>query len=382
MTNQQSKYFIHYPFLFIIWLFAINIVSNSLALSNNQFVGLEQRIEQISDELTVPAMAIAVFDKKKILFKKLKGTTANDNKILIADNTVFQIASLSKSFIGGLLAVMHDQGVFSWHDIINKKVRNFSLKNQYYTDILSFHHLAAMQTGLPEYALSKDLINFNYRNDIIKAFSQVESIQPGHKFSYQYAIFSVIEEFIRNQSGLEWNRYLQRKILDPLKLINTGININQLSNLNIAKAYDKNNKIIEWEDFKVKSAAGMYSSLNDLISWTQFHLQEGIYNNRQIISKAQINALSMGYTPLEIEQLYFVEQENIKDIMYGYFWKSYYYLNNQQKLKVIEHTGRGSGVSCLISFIPSKEIGIVILTNKSTTAPEQIREELLKLITQ
>jgi CubicO group peptidase (beta-lactamase class C family) len=349
-------------------------------LNESKCDNLITQAEEIIKNESVPGMAIAVIDYDQTLCKKFYGEVSQDGK-KIASDTIFPIASLTKGFLGSLLAIMSDQKQFNWDLVASKELKEFKLKNPDYTKILSFHHIASMQTGLPEFAAKEYLKNTNNRQEILKSFSLVDSIYPPGigKFSYQYALLAAFEEMIKKRTGQEWEKLLQKKILEPLKLVNTGVDITLLNDKsNVAITYDENNIEIDWEQFKVTSAASMYSSLNDMIKWARLHLQNGKIGHKQLISKSEMGQMQTSYSIIEDTKYLFLDMDNVSELSYGRFWRNYQY----KGFKVIEHNGVSSGSSSIICYIPAKKLAIVILSTKLTSAPSLIRTKFLQLISE
>jgi CubicO group peptidase (beta-lactamase class C family) len=360
-------------------------INNALSyFDQNQIQQLDASIITIMNEQQIPGYAIAVIGENNVIYKKFAGNLNDKSNKKIAGNTIFQVASLSKGFLGGLLAIMAEQRQLNWHSTVISEIKDFKLKNNDYSKILTFHHIASMQTGLPEFAGNEFLPDSSSRSEIIASLGKVDSIYPPgeRKFAYQYAILSVFEELIKKKTGTEWEKILQKKLLEPLKLINTGVDITQLNNKsNVAACVDESNNQIDFDQFKVNSAAGMYSSLNDLTKWTQLHIRDGNIGNKQIISKAEINKMRLAYTPIENYDGFLIPNPSIEKLAYGHFWKNYSYRGKSSNLKIIEHNGNSTGVSSIIAYIPDKKIGIIVLTNKFTSAPEQIRDSFLQILT-
>lgn len=360
-------------------IFTILLSNNALgSFDNNQCKELIIEAEKIIDQESLPGIAMAILDEEKTLCKKFYGYVNKSGK-KIAGDTIFPIASLTKGFLGSILSIMSDQKQFNWNWIISEELKEFKLKNHKYNQELSFHHLASMQTGLPAFAMKDYLEKENNPQDIIANIPLIDSIYPPGigKFAYQYALLVVFEEMIKKRTGQEWDKLLQKKILDPMKLINTGIDITSLKNKSdVVVTYNQNNEQIDWEKFQIKSAAGMYSSLDDLIRWTKLHIMDGNFDNKQLISKSEISKMRNNYTVIEDFQHLFLDMNYVKELSYGRFWRNYYYKN----FKIIEHNGLSSGSSSIICYIPNKKIAIAILTNKATNAPSLIREKFLQLI--
>jgi CubicO group peptidase (beta-lactamase class C family) len=357
------------------------VTVDAVAYTKSNFAkNFEQESAKIIEELKIPGAAIAIVTNNKIVYRKTFGVTDLTNKKRVTTGTIFQIASLSKAFMGGLLAYMADHKHFSWHENVIHNIKEFKLADRNHSHQLTYHHIGAMQSGLEAYAGGKNL-ETPTRINIIHSFlnvTQVASIKD-KKFSYQYSLLSLLEETVKRKTGQEWDKLLKRHILVPLKMRNTGIDITSIAdNNNVAKPHGPNNEILEWETFKVNAAAGLYSNLNDLIKWVQFHLNDGRVDGKQLISKGEMKKMRASNTKILDNDTMMTKNVAIKSLHYGYFWKNYLYTKGKNKYKVIEHNGLIEGMSSIISYLPDKKIGIIVLCNKATFAPELIRLKFLE----
>jgi CubicO group peptidase (beta-lactamase class C family) len=130
------------------------------------------------------------------------------------------------------------------------------------------------------------------------------------------------------------------------------------------------------ETFKLNSAAGIYSSLHDMIIWLKFNIAGG----GGLISKQQLDNFRAPITPIEPNDLY--EAEKITKLHYGYFWRNFDYNSLGKKIKVVEHAGGCAGMTSIISYLPHEKLGIIVMSNKFTQAPEILRSKFLNLIIQ
>ncbi|AIL65907.1 beta-lactamase/D-alanine carboxypeptidase [Rickettsiales bacterium Ac37b] len=323
----------------------------------------------VMQKLQIPAIALGIIKKGSVIFKKTYGVCGYDNHLPINSKTLFQIASLSKGFLGILISMLVDNDILNWED----KISNLSLKQ-----------IACMNTGLEENFGSTHLKeNYNKHKFVqilikeLLCYNKVLNID----FSYQYAVLLLLEEIIESKTNVKWEQLLYSKILYPLHLYNTGTNITKKisETKNIAIPYNNNNIKMNWETFQVNSAAGMYSCLDDMLVWLNFHLLEGIFDNKRIVSLIEMQKLYNIHTRVEKAQCV-DDWDVIVSTTYGYFWYNLNLSLGNKRLTIIEHNGDCCGMSSLISYIPQEQIGMVILTNKQTVGPYILRRKFLEHI--
>ncbi|MFN7038287.1 MAG: serine hydrolase domain-containing protein [Alphaproteobacteria bacterium] len=369
-----------YKFILAIFTLLL-IVTENAAASNSNYIKFEKEINHLIDEYKIPGLALAIIDKNKIIHQKNYGIISYKNNQKVDSKTIWQIASISKTFLAASLAILADKGQFSWESNIDAEIEEFELNDIVAQSKLTFHDIASMQSGLTASAGKDYIINLNNRKEIIKIFSNIKPIYPVGEgyFSYQYAIISIIEEIIENKTKKSWQNFIKSSIFSPLKLYNTGIDVHNLNNkLNVAFPYDQYNKELLWENFKINAAAGFYSNLEDMVKWLQFNMKEGKVGKKQLISIAQMQKIHKKYTPIKNFETQLFRDQNISSIYYGYFWKTLVYRWKNKDITIYEHNGNCNGMSSIISYIPERNIGIIVLSNKVTPVPEMIRSKFIQ----
>ena len=101
-----------------------------------------QRAQQEDDELV--GLAIGIIDAGQLVYQKTLGETSIRSGDPITEDTVFRIASVSKTFTGILLADLAESGVIDLDTPISTEL--FDLKGTKQPSLLE---VASHQTGLP-----------------------------------------------------------------------------------------------------------------------------------------------------------------------------------------------------------------------------------------
>jgi CubicO group peptidase (beta-lactamase class C family) len=191
-------------------------------------------------------------------------------------------------------------------------------------------------------------------------------LKPGGVFRQDYgycnSCFLTAGEIIQEVTKQPWEVYIYDSIVKPLGMTQTltlGKGIAHIKNS--AKAYTttftgKLNEVPydNWDN--LAPAASMVSNVNDLSHWLLMQLNNGKYNNQQIIPEAAIlktrdMAISTNSRKSSIIPM------NFRGYGLGIFTGDY---NGKQ---IYWHTGGASGMVSNICFVPEQNLGIAILTN-------------------
>ncbi|MEJ7623765.1 MAG: serine hydrolase [Pyrinomonadaceae bacterium] len=169
---------------------------------------------------------ILVAENGKITFKKSYGIANEENKKPIDENTIFELASVSKQFTAMGIVILKERGKLSYED----KLTKFFPALDEYKDV-TVRNLLAHTSGLPDYInptrlqlLDQNKIN---KNDDIIEFLIKQKIQlsfpPGTKFSYSNTGYVLLASIIEKVSSETYADFLKRNVFKPLNMKNTFV---------------------------------------------------------------------------------------------------------------------------------------------------------------
>jgi len=139
--------------------------------------------------------AFVVVSGDQIIHLVTTGHTDTSREQAINENTIFRVASVSKTFAAGLTGVLVTEGQFSWDDPVNQYVPEFRINGD--TQKVRIRHLLGQSTGLIPHAydnLIEDGVSLDKIQDQYRKLSYI--CTPGQCYSYQNSVFSLIEPVI------------------------------------------------------------------------------------------------------------------------------------------------------------------------------------------
>ena len=198
---------------------------------------LEAFIRKARSEYGVPGVAVAIIQKDRIILLKGYGTRRSGDPAEVDENTIFQLASNTKTFVAAALGIQVDAGKIRWDDPVVQHLPGFALKEPYPSYFATIRDLLAHRTGLP--AFRGDLLgDLGYGRDEI--LSRVRFIEPDHSFREQ-AAYSNIGFFIAGQvlgrtAETTWEELVRQRLLVPLGMNRSGFS-ERLDDKNVAAAH-------------------------------------------------------------------------------------------------------------------------------------------------
>ncbi len=298
------------------------------------------------------------------------GSTRRDRAELPTGNTVYELASITKTFGATLLAKA----------VLDKKIRLEDDIRQYlkgdYPNLnfngtpVTVLNLANLTSGLPNWMPDKDIfgkadpamipfildsVHHGYsRQNFYHDLHDVKlKVLPGTVARHCNTAAQLLGYFMEGVYDKTYDQLLKTHFTDPLKMKNTFLIKTGEQPALMAKGYDGQGRImpvIDWEDLKV--AASIASSASDMLKYMAFQLNE----------TNPVVKLSHAPTFGKIEEGAIALNWKVKKTTSGN--------------RSISHTGGSLGFSSYMVFYPDLNTGIVLLSNE---ADQETQNDLITL---
>ena len=190
---------------------------------DNAIQEVEKFAQKQIQENALPGLAIAVVFQDKVVYAKGFGVRDVNTKAPVDADTVFQLASVSKSIGSTVVAELVGEGKITWDLKLSILDPAFAMFDPWVTREITIRDMYAHRSGLPEHAgdLLEDL-GFT-RAEILH---RLRYQHPGSSFRshYAYTNFGVTEGGIAAAKayGLEWEDASKQKVYNPLGMTSTS----------------------------------------------------------------------------------------------------------------------------------------------------------------
>lgn len=163
---------------------------------------------------------VLIAEKGTVLFEKSYGTANKKIKEKLNNNTVFELASVSKQFTAMAIVLLEKQGKLEYEDEISKYIPEL----QYYKDV-KIEHLLYHTSGLPDYFelletyWDKEKIATN--KDIINLFMQHTpdfDYEPNTDYEYSNTGYMLLGTIVERASGMDYELFLKENIFEPAEM--------------------------------------------------------------------------------------------------------------------------------------------------------------------
>jgi CubicO group peptidase (beta-lactamase class C family) len=299
--------------------------------------------------------AITVIRHDSVLFESGYGLADLTTKEPITPNTLFNLGSVSKTFVANAILLLEEKGMLSSEDHLLKYFPGF--KNKYLAEKVKIKHLLTHTSGLPDcrevaknpvfYLTAKDAENWYpiTQNDNLV-------FEPGTDYEYSNPAFNGLALIVEQVAGMKWQDFIVERIMRPSGMMTSTITDGPHPESGVAHGYVPNDgKWMELDygeepTFPAAGNGGVWSSIRELVNYEQA-IQKSIFLNAETIKASRT----------------IKEFENWNGKISPFIGWSWFIGQSPKGLKTVGHTGSQGGFLCNYVTVPEKNIHFVILCN-------------------
>jgi CubicO group peptidase (beta-lactamase class C family) len=302
---------------------------------------------------------ILVAENGEILFEDAMGMRTYENRILLHEDDIFELASVSKQFTAMMIMMCKEKGLLNFDDKLSKYI------DTPYPGI-TIRNLLTHTSGLPDYqavmdehwdkskvAGNPDILEY------LRKYAPTKSFEPGDKYEYSNTGYVMLASIVEKATGKDFVDLIREWIFRPLDMISTDIR--SLGEKAMVETFaaghlkDENGNYVNANTFHAsdytvwlgnrKGPGRVSSNAGDLFKWDQ-----ALYTEK-LVSK---ETMEEAYTAFKLN-------DGTRSY-YGFGWE----IKPQSPFgKMVMHTGSNPGYSTIIVRYLEENKTIIILNNNA-----------------
>lgn len=301
-------------------------------------------VQQEMTKHQIAGLVLTVIQDNHQIKTKGYGIANLEWNVPVAEDTVFEIGSITKQFTAACILMLAQDGKLSVDDKINDHLKvapaNWSG--------ITIRHLLTHTSGLKNYTVLDgfELTKHMTQEQFIKRLA-VEPVvfKPGDSWSYCNSGYSLLGYIIENASGQHYWDFIRARIFQPLGMNATTDRNPRVIVPHRAAGYEmKNGKPInrDYDLTDIFSAGAIVSTVMDMAKW-----------NNALDGNTLLKDTSKAawWTPTKLNN------GMVKN--YGFGW----YVDQFEGHKNIRHSGSTSGFSSDIERFPDDHLAVITLSN-------------------
>ncbi len=259
---------------------------------------LDAYIAEYMPAMNAPGLTLALTNTSATRRVAGYGYANLDQHVAVTPDHLFQIGSISKSFVALVLLQLHEEGKLDLQKPILDYLPDLPIVTEYGT--VTIHHMLTHTSGLPD-----NLTVFSAD----PAARLVQGFTPGQHFHYCNAGFDILGLLAAQLDGRPWRVLLEQRILAPLGMTATTPVISTAHRARTAVGYEpfrddenypRQGKLAPAPNLIVDDTAGCIASTPaDMARYARMLLDNGKAANGRIVSEDSFARMSTPYIKAE-----------------------------------------------------------------------------------
>lgn len=394
--------------IIIIILFIVCSIGGQATFFQNKSINIKtiglgdfffnKKIELLMQLSKFPSLSTCIIRGENVIFSKGYGFYDLENQKTATENTIYNVAQISKTVTGTALMQLWEQRLFDLDEDVNNYLP-FSLRNPYFpeepiTFRMLLSHSSSLKDDIPindVFGRSRAYDNVSFSGDPPFSFFPFPWIEdhitpsgnsynpkhwdkihrPGGYSWYAHINYAIIAYLIECISGEKFIDYCKKHIFKPLEMNNTSFNLSELDIDNVAIPYYYHNDVGEYLQINEVSiddeihpckywrilnypAGGVYSTVMDLSHFLIAHVNDGVWNDVRILEKQTIEEMQTIQPP-----------GNFNLMIQAYYGLSWLFKEDPLIFNVtlMGHYGLSIGVTGIMYHIPTDDTRVIFLAN-------------------
>ncbi len=311
--------------------------------------------------------SVLVAKKGKVVFKHHYGYADFKEKTTLDNESVFQLASVSKQFTAAAVLMLKDRGQLELDDKVTTYFPDFPYEE------ITVRHLLNHTSGLPKYfwlAEHKWQEETPPTNEDMLALMAKENLplyfRPGSRFDYSNTGYFVLASIVEKVAGEEYGAYLQDHIFEPLGMKHSFVyrysqDSVQEGQLDGYRLYRRrwHARIPGTVNDAIVGDKNVYSTTEDMLKWIN------ALNSGRVVSQASLNEM---YTCGET-----VRQRKVP---YGFGFR----IQEEEQDRVIYHNGRWNGFSTSLMQYPEDDLVVITLEHSNYNSMKLLNSQVRAIV--
>jgi CubicO group peptidase (beta-lactamase class C family) len=322
-------------------------------------ITLPDVVEATATKFKIPGVAVGVFAEGQEVYA-CQGVTSLDNPLPIDQDTLFLVASVTKTFTATTLMRLVAEGKVELNAPVRRYIPEFRLKDQQAADTVTVSHLLNHTAGLDWRVSASTGEGDDALERYVAKMAEMELIAPpGTQVSYSQAGYNLLGRIIEKVAGQTFEQAVTSLVFEPLGLSHSffarddimtrrfvvGHNPGKDGTLSIARP---------WRHSRGENpGGGLATSVADLLRWARFHLGDGrATSGTRVLPTSVLNQMKEPTAELRASTL--------GDAI-GICW----FLRDVDGVRTVGHAGSANGQFAELLTVPERNFAVASLSNAS-----------------
>lgn len=324
-------------------------------MRGDRFDPVRTLIVESLNQSNVASLSIAAAQDGKIVWEESFGWADKDAKVKATPDSVYPLASLSKSLTATGLMVLAERGQVNLDKPANDYLGEAKLVSFVgNADEATVRRLLLHTAGLPMHAHLFPAVGGGppaSPEESVRRYGIIVD-EPGREYYYSNFGYGVIERIIARVARRGYGDFMTSDVFEPLGMRRTSVLAATVPRDAVVQCYDASERPVPQRDSDHRGASLIYSSAHDLIRYGMFHLGNRVTGQKPILRDASLKRMQ---APSEVR----VPDESAVDVRAAMGWA----VVDLAGQRFLIASGAMPGTRSRLALIPAKNVAVAILAN-------------------
>jgi CubicO group peptidase (beta-lactamase class C family) len=236
---------------------------------------LATQLDGEHDRATTGAgFAFALVVDGEVLLLKAKGFADLENKRAATPDTIYRVASITKTFTATAVMALRDEGKLATSDPVAMHVSDLDVAYPHRdTPPIRIEQVLTHSAGLVRSGPYAELARPSTEADLAMAMKLPLTGDPGVGHRYSNFGFGILGLMVGRKTATPYRDFVRTRLLDPLRMASSGYDLAKLPAERLATSYKPDGSL--WPataNGAGEAAGGLYSTARDMAEWIRFQL--------------------------------------------------------------------------------------------------------------
>ncbi len=300
----------------------------------------------------VPGFIIGIVDHDTVYVIDF-GTAEKGIKKGLTMNDVFETGSITKVMTASLTSILQEKGLIRLDEPINKYIPGDYTNPR--MDKVRIIDLIRHTSGLPVRPYffgikEKDPQNpyaAYTKKDLLTFYRDFVPVNVG-EYNYAHTNYGLLEIILEQATGISFDKLAEDYFFSPLGLKDSFVFFKERKKNVLTPGYDRAGRLTSpWAFASFGASEGLKTTLKDMIRFLMIQMGVIPHPLGEVLSGNTIPEVTTNFN---------------ESLMAAKGWQV---IRRKRKYDIITHTGKTSGHSAFVAFVPETKTGVVILANSS-----------------
>lgn len=327
---------------------------------------IDKHIIHTMNDHSLIGVGVGIVHSGETVYAKGFGLANTEQNRPVTPDTVFRIASITKTFTAIGLMQLWEQGKFDLDHPINDYLEWYRVQHTFSSaPAVQFRHMLTHTSGIGELSSWRDIFRpmlglavkpgeevpplWEYYPDGV-----TPEIYPQVKYAYSNQAYAILGQLVENISGIPFATYMREHIFEPLGMDFTGIDMTEQMWKNAAQGYSwHRGQVVEvpYLDITLRGAGAASSSVHDMCRYMLALLKSGDENQTSLLKPETLDLMMSPHYQID---------ERLPAMGLSF------HLDKRYNYRIAYHNGGWHGFSSSMILVPELDVGIIVLANKTS----------------